>query len=93
MLRHLKCIIKDSGRRSYTFAVGKPNVPKLANFPDIDIFVHVACPLSSIIDSTDYYRDVVTAVEADIALNPFVYIERFSFGGRPLIRSLAGRGR
>ncbi|CEO97158.1 unnamed protein product (mitochondrion) [Plasmodiophora brassicae] len=70
VLRHLKCIIKDSGRRSYTFAVGKPNVPKLANFPDIDIFVHVACPLSSIIDSTDYYRDVVTAVEADIALNP-----------------------
>ena len=41
--RRLKSVIKAAGKRSYTFAVGKINVPKLANFADIDAFVVVAC--------------------------------------------------
>ncbi len=27
--------VKNAGKRVYTFLVGKPNVPKLANFPGL----------------------------------------------------------
>jgi diphthamide biosynthesis enzyme Dph1/Dph2-like protein len=40
-------VIKRAGKRSYTFAVGKINVAKLANFPEIDAFVVVACEVRS----------------------------------------------
>jgi diphthamide biosynthesis protein 2 len=43
MIDRLKSIIKAAGKKSYTFAVGKINVPKLANFADIDAFIVVAC--------------------------------------------------
>lgn len=35
----------------YTIAVGKLNVAKMANFMEIDIFVLVACPENSLVDS------------------------------------------
>ena len=38
VIDYVKGIIKDSGKKPYTFLVGKPNVPKLANFAEV-IFV------------------------------------------------------
>jgi hypothetical protein len=35
----------------YTFVVGKLSVEKLANFPEVDVFVRVACPHSTFVDS------------------------------------------
>lgn len=35
----------------YTIAVGKLNPAKMANFMEIDIFVLVACPENSLVDS------------------------------------------
>ena len=35
VIDHVKGIVKDSGKKSYTFLVGKPNVPKLANFSEV----------------------------------------------------------
>ena len=43
VIDRLKSIIRAAGKKSYTFAVGKINVPKLANFADIDAFIVVAC--------------------------------------------------
>ena len=39
IIEKLKASGKNAGKRIYTFLVGKPNVAKLANFPEIDIFV------------------------------------------------------
>ena len=39
ILEKLKISGKNAGKRMYTFLVGKPNVAKLANFPEIDVFV------------------------------------------------------
>ena len=39
ILEQLKTSGKKAGKRIYTFLVGKPNVAKLANFPEIDVFV------------------------------------------------------
>merc|ERR1712243_172738 len=49
-----------AGKRAYTFLVGKPNVAKLANFPEIDVFVLVACTELTFIDSKEFLQPVVT---------------------------------
>ncbi|XP_009570449.1 PREDICTED: diphthamide biosynthesis protein 2, partial [Fulmarus glacialis] len=51
-------------------AVGKPNPAKLANFLEVDIFVLVACAQNSLLDSSDFYRPVVTPYELELACNP-----------------------
>ena len=54
-----------SGKKYYIFLVGKPNVPKLANFPEIDVFVLVACPENSLLESRDFLRPIITPFELD----------------------------
>ncbi|XP_069794993.1 2-(3-amino-3-carboxypropyl)histidine synthase subunit 2 [Narcine bancroftii] len=66
---HLKWIVKQSGKKSYTFVMGKLNVAKLANFLEIDIYVLVACPENSLLDSSEFYRPVVTPYEMEVACN------------------------
>lgn len=38
IISHLKDILKQSGKKTYTFIVGKLNPPKLANFPEVILF-------------------------------------------------------
>jgi diphthamide biosynthesis protein 2 len=68
-IRHLQRLIRESGRRCCTVAIGKLNAAKIANFVGIDIFVMVACPMSCIIDSFEFNVDIVTPVDIDLALN------------------------
>ncbi|XP_042321774.1 2-(3-amino-3-carboxypropyl)histidine synthase subunit 2 isoform X2 [Sceloporus undulatus] len=70
VLEHLRGIIHKAGKRAYTLAVGKPNPAKLANFLEIDIFVLVACPQNSLLDSSDFYRPLITPYEMELACNP-----------------------
>ncbi|XP_066411863.1 2-(3-amino-3-carboxypropyl)histidine synthase subunit 2 [Molothrus aeneus] len=70
LLQHLRELLAWAGKRSYTLAVGKPNPAKLANFPEVDIFVLVACAQNSLLDSSDFYRPVVTPYELELACNP-----------------------
>lgn len=69
IINRLKVMIKKAGKKSYTFVVGKLNVPKLANFMEIDVFVLVACPENSLIDSSEFYKPVVTPFEMELACN------------------------
>lgn len=59
-----------SGRKSYLFVVGKVNVPKLANYAEIDAFVLVACQQNTLMDSKDFYKPIVTPYELQLALAP-----------------------
>ncbi|XP_048353305.1 2-(3-amino-3-carboxypropyl)histidine synthase subunit 2 [Sphaerodactylus townsendi] len=70
VLEHLQGIIQQAGKQAYTLAVGKPSPVKLANFLEVDIFVLVACPQNSLLDSSDYYRPLVTPYEMEMACNP-----------------------
>nr|XP_020638896.1 2-(3-amino-3-carboxypropyl)histidine synthase subunit 2 isoform X1 [Pogona vitticeps]XP_020638897.1 2-(3-amino-3-carboxypropyl)histidine synthase subunit 2 isoform X1 [Pogona vitticeps]XP_020638899.1 2-(3-amino-3-carboxypropyl)histidine synthase subunit 2 isoform X1 [Pogona vitticeps] len=70
VLEHLRGIIHQAGKRAYTLSVGKPNPEKLANFPEMDIFVLVACPQNSLLNSSDFYRPLITPYEMEIACNP-----------------------
>ncbi|XP_062619989.1 2-(3-amino-3-carboxypropyl)histidine synthase subunit 2-like [Saccostrea cucullata] len=69
IINRLKDMIKKAGKKSYTFVVGKLNVPKLANFMEIDVFVLVACPENSLLDSSEFYKPVVTPFEMELACN------------------------
>ncbi|XP_033738046.1 LOW QUALITY PROTEIN: 2-(3-amino-3-carboxypropyl)histidine synthase subunit 2-like [Pecten maximus] len=69
VINRLKDIVKKSGKKSYTFVVGKLNVAKLANFMEIDVFVLVACAENSLLDSSDFYKPIVTPYELEIACN------------------------
>lgn len=69
IIERLKETVRRAGKKSYMFAMGKLNVPKLANFLEIDIFVLVACPENSLLDSADFYKPVVTPFEMEVACN------------------------
>ena len=69
IIDQVRKIVKAAGKKVYTFLVGKPNVPKLANFPEIDVFVLVACPENSLLDSKEYLKPIITPFELDVALN------------------------
>jgi diphthamide biosynthesis protein 2 len=65
----LRNVIEDAGKSCYTFAVGKINQAKLANFGEIDCFVLVACGENSLLDNErDLHVPVITPLELDIAL-------------------------
>ena len=70
VLDELRVLIEAAGRAYYTFVVGKVNVPKLANFAEVDVFVLVSCPLTALVDSREYLKPIVTPYEAFLALTP-----------------------
>ncbi|XP_056290313.1 2-(3-amino-3-carboxypropyl)histidine synthase subunit 2 [Pseudoliparis swirei] len=69
IIQQLKETIRGAGKKSYVFAMGKLNVAKLANFLEIDIFVLIACPENSLLDSSEFYKPVVTPFEMEVACN------------------------
>ena len=70
VLIRVKDILKRMGRKYYTFIVGKINVAKLANHSEVDVYVLIACPESSLLDSKEFYKPIVTPFELELALNP-----------------------
>ncbi|KAJ0022627.1 hypothetical protein NQD34_014761 [Periophthalmus magnuspinnatus] len=70
IIPQLKEAIHKAGKKCYMFAMGKLNVPKLANFLEIDIFVLIACPENSLLDSSEFYKPIVTPFEMEVACNP-----------------------
>ncbi|KAI5287098.1 Diphthamide biosynthesis protein 2 [Ascosphaera aggregata] len=68
IVEHVKAQIAAAGKKSYMFIMGKLNTAKLANFSEIGGWVVVACWESSLIDSSDFWRPVITPYELEIAL-------------------------
>ncbi len=72
VIHHCQQLIHSAGKKSYVFSVGKPNVSKLGNYPDVDMFVLVACPYTALLDSMQFMQDVMTPYELELALAPYV---------------------
>ncbi|XP_015116325.1 2-(3-amino-3-carboxypropyl)histidine synthase subunit 2 [Diachasma alloeum] len=68
-LSSIKQILKRKKKKSYIFSIGKINPAKLANFPEVDAFVVIACPESDIFDSKDYFKPLLTPFEVELAFN------------------------
>lgn len=69
IIEQLKRALARAGKRWQVFVVGKPNPAKLANFPEIDVFVLVACPENSLLESAEFYQPIVTPFEMEVACN------------------------
>ncbi|KAL9534828.1 2-(3-amino-3-carboxypropyl)histidine synthase [Sphaerulina musiva] len=69
-LQHCQRIIHASGKKSYTFVVGKINAAKLANFAEIGGWVVIGCWESSLLEngSKEFFRPVITPWELEVAL-------------------------
>lgn len=68
IVEHVKSQIQAAGKKSYTFVVGKVNAAKVANFSEIGAWVIVGCWESSLIDSKDFWKPVLTPFELELAL-------------------------
>ena len=66
-LRKLKTAAEKAGKKTYTLLMGKPSPAKLANFPEIEVFVLVADPQGQILDSKEYLAPIITPHEAMLA--------------------------
>lgn len=71
-LAHLRNLTQAAGKRSYVLALGRPTPPKLANFPEVDVFVLLACPLGTLAPqlSGNFFRPVLAPCELEAACNP-----------------------
>ena len=67
VIQNLSDLITKVGKRVYIFSIGKPNPAKLGNFLDIDVFILVACPENSLLDSKEFLRPIITPFEALLA--------------------------
>lgn len=71
-LAHLRKLTRAAGKHSYVLALGRPTPPKLANFPEVDVFVLLACPLGTLAPqpSGSFFRPVLSPCELEAACNP-----------------------
>lgn len=69
MVDHVRDLIAAAGKKSYLFVVGKLNAAKVANFGEIGGWVIIGCWESSLIDSHDFYKPVITPFELKLALS------------------------
>ncbi|KAJ5748674.1 uncharacterized protein N7511_010370 [Penicillium nucicola] len=68
IVEHVKERIEKAGKKSYMFVVGKLNAAKVANFSEIGGWVVIGCWESSLVDSKDFWRPVITPFELELAL-------------------------
>lgn len=68
MVKHVQEQIAAAGKKSYLFVVGKLNAAKVANFSEIGGWVVIGCWESSLVDSTDFWKPVITPYELELAL-------------------------
>ncbi|QDZ22484.1 diphthamide synthesis protein [Chloropicon primus] len=69
-LKALRGIIARAGKKSYTFVMGRITPEKLANFPEVEVFVLISCPQLALLDSREFYSPVITPFEAELAFVP-----------------------
>ena len=68
IVEHVKERIAEAGKKSYMFVVGKLNAAKVANFSEIGGWVVIGCWESSLVDSKDFWKPVITPFELELAL-------------------------
>ncbi|KAK4989173.1 Diphthamide biosynthesis protein 2 [Elasticomyces elasticus] len=67
-LQHVQRLIANAGKKYYTFVVGKVNAAKVANFSEVGGWVVIGCWESSLIESREFWRPIITPFELGLAL-------------------------
>ncbi|CAH1971071.1 unnamed protein product [Acanthoscelides obtectus] len=79
VIARMKELINLSRKKYYIISVGKPTVAKLANFPELDVYVMVTCAMNEIYDSRDFCQPIATPFDVEIALNNSLNNITFSY--------------
>lgn len=87
-VRRLRALAEAAGKKTYTVVVGKPNPAKLANFPEVEVWVHVASGQGVLLDSKEYLAPIVTVFEAELALRDMDWPTQYRMG----LDAVAGEG-
>lgn len=69
-LKTLRAIISEAGKKSYTFVMGRITPEKLANYPEIDVFILISHPQLALVDSREFFAPVITPFEGVLAFVP-----------------------
>ncbi|KAF7232792.1 hypothetical protein EG68_10589 [Paragonimus skrjabini miyazakii] len=69
VVERIKRLLRRAGRFYITLVVGRLNPAKLANLPELDLLVLIACPEASLLDSREMLIPVVTPFELECALS------------------------
>nr|CAH7755858.1 unnamed protein product [Callosobruchus chinensis] len=69
LIDRMKKLISASRKKYYIISVGKPTVAKLANFPELDVYLMITCAMSEIYDSREFYQPIATPYDIEMALN------------------------
>jgi len=70
VLTNLRKMVAMAGKKCYTFVMSRVTPEKLANYPEVDVFVLVSYPQMALLDSKEFYAPVITPFEAELALVP-----------------------
>ncbi|KAK9500429.1 hypothetical protein O3M35_001696 [Rhynocoris fuscipes] len=68
-VEHVKALCKRRNKKIYVISVGKPTPTKLANFPEVDLFVSIACPEAEFYERKTFVKPVVGLLDVELALN------------------------
>ena len=68
VVTHIQSLLSSAGKKSYTFVVGKVNAAKVANFSEVGGWVVVGCWESSLVESKDFWKPVITPFELELVL-------------------------
>lgn len=69
IVSHVQSLLTNHNIRCIVLSVGKINSSKLANFPNIDVFLVIGCHESTIYMQKGFYRPLVTVFEIEMAFN------------------------
>lgn len=68
ILSHVQRQIAAAGKKAYTFVVGKVNAAKVANFSEVAGWVVIGCWESSLVESDEFWKPIITPFELTLAL-------------------------
>ncbi|OAF68417.1 Diphthamide biosynthesis protein 2 [Intoshia linei] len=84
-VQSLKRLLKLCGKSVYIIYTGRPNIPKCANFVDIEVFVYLSCFSSFIYNSKEFIAPIASLHElllscipsdtVDIGWNSFICMD------------------
>eukprot|EP00892_Ulva_mutabilis_P005110 jgi/Ulvmu1/2971/UM015_0011.1 len=63
-LQQVKTLAKAAGKKTYTIFLGKPAPEKLANFPEVNVWVQISDPAGFVWNSKPYLAPVIAPAEA-----------------------------
>lgn len=63
----IKSLLRKNDKQYFVFTMNKLNEPKIKNFPEIEAYIVISCPNSSLYEYSKFYKTVIVPHELRIA--------------------------